>query len=67
MKNGMFVFDAVIHMQDTRPQNKRSPIADQIAGHVQLFLDGIARLANGDAGGEMLMIFVVIPFMWYIL
>jgi hypothetical protein len=29
-----------------------SPLADQIAGHVQLFLDGIARLANGDAGGE---------------
>jgi uncharacterized protein len=35
MKNGMFVFDAVIHMQDTRPENKRSPIADEIAGGVQ--------------------------------
>ena len=28
------------------------PLADQIAGNVQLFLDGIERLANGDAGDE---------------
>ncbi|HEY2520953.1 MAG TPA: DUF5063 domain-containing protein [Streptosporangiaceae bacterium] len=28
------------------------PLADQIAGNVKLFLDGIERLANGDAGGE---------------
>jgi Domain of unknown function (DUF5063) len=29
-----------------------SPLADQIAGNVQLFLDGIEGLANGDAGDE---------------
>jgi hypothetical protein len=28
------------------------PLADQIAGNVKLFLDGIERLANGDAGDE---------------
>lgn len=35
MKDGMFVFDAVIHMQDTRPQNKRSSWADDIAAGIQ--------------------------------
>jgi uncharacterized protein len=35
MKDGMFVFDAVIHMQDTRPTNTRTPVADDIAAGVQ--------------------------------
>ena len=34
------------------PGTDLSPLADQIAGNVQLFLDGIERLAAGDAGDE---------------
>jgi Domain of unknown function (DUF5063) len=34
------------------PGTDFGPLADQIAGNVKLFLDGIERLANGDAGGE---------------
>jgi Domain of unknown function (DUF5063) len=34
------------------PGTDFGPLADQIAGNVKLFLDGIERLANGDADGE---------------
>ncbi|HEY0716329.1 MAG TPA: DUF5063 domain-containing protein [Streptosporangiaceae bacterium] len=34
------------------PEPELNPLADQIADSVQLFLDGIERLANGDAGDE---------------
>ena len=34
------------------PGTDLGPLADQIAGNVRLFLDGIERLANGDAGSE---------------
>ncbi len=34
------------------PGTDLGPLADQIAGNIRLFLDGIERLANGDAGGE---------------
>ncbi|HWG15156.1 MAG TPA: DUF5063 domain-containing protein [Streptosporangiaceae bacterium] len=34
------------------PGPELNPLADQIADSVQLFLDGIERLANGDAGDE---------------
>jgi uncharacterized protein DUF5063 len=34
------------------PGTDLGPLADQIAGNVKLFLDGVERLANGDAGDE---------------
>jgi hypothetical protein len=34
------------------PGTDFGPLADQIAGNVKLFLDGIERLANGDGGDE---------------
>lgn len=34
------------------PATALSPLADQIAGNVQLFLDGVERLAAGDGGDE---------------
>ena len=34
------------------PGTDLGPLADQIAGNIRLFLDGIERLANGDAGDE---------------
>ncbi len=34
------------------PATALSPLADQIAGNVRLFLDGVERLAAGDAGDE---------------
>jgi hypothetical protein len=34
------------------PGTDFGPLADQIAGNVRLFLDGIERLANGDGGDE---------------
>ena len=40
MKDGMFVFDAVIHRQDTRPVNTRTEIADQIGAGVQANVTG---------------------------
>lgn len=35
MKDDIFIFDAVIHRQDTRPSNRRTAMADAIAGGIQ--------------------------------
>ena len=35
MKDGLFIFDAVIHMQDTRNDNVRSSWAASIAAGIQ--------------------------------
>ena len=38
--------------QPEEPATELSPLADQIAGNVRLFLDGIERLAGGDGHDE---------------
>jgi predicted TIM-barrel fold metal-dependent hydrolase len=45
MKDGMFVFDAVIHRFDTRPSNTRHPLADQHAAWMQ----GVATAWSSEA------------------
>ena len=35
MKDGMFIFDAVVHMLDTRPSNVRNPAGAAAGAMVQ--------------------------------